>query len=642
MSQPSWIGQIIGGRYEILELVGQGGMSAVYKARDPNLQRVVAIKLIHGFLASDPNFKLRFKEEARAVAQLRHPNIVQVYDYNIDGDTSYMVQEFVPGETLQARLQRINEQDRCMPMEEVFKISQDVLNALGYAHQRGMIHRDIKPSNIMINIYGQAILMDFGIVKILGGESHTASGAVVGTAMYIPPEFIRGEKADERSDLYSFGVTLFEMVSGHPPYEADSAMTLMMMHLNDPIPDISNLRSDIPMGFPGLIERALAKERDSRFSSAAEIAAALDRLKSQVQDSSQDLVPQLEPSAETMTGSPARSVEDSFLQMPVKSGQSENLNKVQTSKIPSQPLRKPPSGFVPEKPIPANQPPRSSRQIEGSHPSAAPDKTLRILPYLIITGLVVLMVVFVLAGVFIGRMLTTSAGVGTKVASLSEGTPLGITVKPTLEPQTADAQSLAPIAASLPRVEPPADRHYAIINEITLDDQGHYVVDYETFGFTPAFPGEHIHFFFNTVSRDQAGPPGTGPWFRYGGPWPFTNAAASDRPLNASGLCVLVANPDHTPQPDSGNCWPLPDVPVLTTVADSACLTLPSTDSSLVAPLPKLTMLLLRGHLPQGGWWYVQNPANLDDSCWVPAWQIYLSGDESAVPDATPVPPSGN
>jgi len=638
MSQPSWIGQIIGGRYEILELVGQGGMSAVYKARDPNLQRVVAIKLIHGFLASDPNFKLRFKEEARAVAQLRHPNIVQVYDYNIDGDTSYMVQEYVPGETLQARLQRINEQDRCMPMEEVFKISQDVLNALGYAHQRGMIHRDIKPSNIMINIYGQAILMDFGIVKIMGGESHTATGAVVGTAMYIPPEFIRGEKADERSDLYSFGVTLFEMVSGHPPYEADSAMTLMMMHLNDPIPDISNLRSDIPTGFPDLIERALAKERDSRFSSAAEIAAALDRVKNQFQDSSHDLVPQLEPSA----GKPAQPAADSFLQSPVKIRQSESLNKAQTSQLPSQPLRKPPSGLVPEKPIPANQPLRTSRQIEGSYPGAVPDKSRRILPYLIFTGLGALMVVFILAGVFIGRMLSNSAGVGTKDANLSEGAPLGIIVKPTLEPQTVDSHSLVPIAASLPKVEPPADRHYAAINEITLDDQNHYVVDYETFGFTPAFPGEHIHFFFNTVPRDQAGPPGMGPWFRYGGPWPFTNAIVSDRPLNASALCVLVANPDHTPQPDSGNCWPLPDVPVLTTVEDSACLTLPSTSSSLVAPLPKLTTLLLRGRLPQGGWWYVQNPANLDESCWVPAWQIYLSGDESAIPDITPMPPSGN
>jgi len=638
MSQPSWIGQIIGGRYEILELVGQGGMSAVYKARDPNLQRIVAIKLIHGFLASDLNFKLRFKEEARAVAQLRHPNIIQVYDYNIDGDTSYMVQEYVPGETLQARLQRINEQDRCMPMDEVFKISHDVLNALAYAHQHGMIHRDIKPSNIMVNIYGQAILMDFGIVKIMGGESHTATGAVVGTAMYIPPEFIRGEKADERSDLYSFGVTLFEMVSGHPPYEADSAMTLMMMHLNDPIPDISNLRSDIPTGFPGLIERALAKERVSRFSSADEIAAALDRLKSQFQDSSQDLVHQLEPSA----GKPAQPAADSFLQTPVKIRQSESLNKAQTSQLPSQPVRNPPSGFVPEKPIPANQPLRTSRQIEGSSPGAVPDKSRRILPFLIFTGLGALMVVFILAGVFIGRMLSTSAGVGIKDANLSEGAPLGIVVKPTLEPQTVDPNSLVPIAASLPKVEPPADRHYAAINEITLDDQDHYVVDYETFGFTPVFPGEHIHFFFNTVPRDQAGPPGMGPWFRYGGPWPFTNAIASDRPLNASALCVLVANPDHTPQPDSGNCWPLPDVPVLTTVEDSACLTLPSTSNSLVAPLPKLTTLLLRGRLPQGGWWYVQNPSNLDESCWVPAWQIYLSGDESAIPEITPMPASGN
>ncbi len=240
MTRPSWIGQALGGRYRIDDILGQGGMSAVYKAYDPNLKRVVAVKMIHAHLAEDPKFIIRFEEEAAAVAQLRHPNIVQVFDFNHDNDLYYMVQEFVAGETLQERLRRLNKSNRRMPLDEVIGFISNICEAAGYAHQRGIVHRDIKPANIMIDIHNQAILMDFGIVKITGGEKHTATGAVVGTALYLPPELIRGETPDARSDQYSLAVTLFEAVNGRPPYEADSAMTLMMMHLNDPLPDCAN------------------------------------------------------------------------------------------------------------------------------------------------------------------------------------------------------------------------------------------------------------------------------------------------------------------------------------------------------------------------------------------------------------------
>ena len=260
MTRPSWIGQTLGGRYRIDDILGQGGMSAVYKAFDPNLKRVVAVKLIHSHLADDPRFRVRFEEEAAAVAQLRHPNIVQVFDFNQDQDLYYMVQEFVAGETLQEILRRLNKTDRRMPLKEALGYVINICEAAGFAHQRGLIHRDIKPANIMINVHGQAILMDFGIVKITGGEKHTATGAVVGTALYLAPEAIRGETPDARSDLYALGVTLFEMVSGRPPFEANSAMTLMMMHLNDPLPDLRTLRADIPDALVAVIEKALAKE----------------------------------------------------------------------------------------------------------------------------------------------------------------------------------------------------------------------------------------------------------------------------------------------------------------------------------------------------------------------------------------------
>jgi len=278
MDQPTWIGRTLGGRYRIDSLLGQGGMSAVYKATDPNLKRVVAIKLIHSHLSVDPSFVQRFESEASAVANLRHPNIVQVFDFNNDSGTYYMVLEFIPGETLQDRLKRLVEADRKLSLEEALKFTLDISNAMGYAHQRGMVHRDIKPANIMLDTQGQAILMDFGIVKIMGGESHTSTGAVVGTALYISPESIRGEAADHRSDIYSLGVTLYEMLSGRPPFVADSAMTLMMMHLNDPVPDVRGFRSDIRPDIVAILEKCLAKNREDRYQSAAELSADLRRV----------------------------------------------------------------------------------------------------------------------------------------------------------------------------------------------------------------------------------------------------------------------------------------------------------------------------------------------------------------------------
>ena len=278
MTSQSWIGRSIGNRYQLETLLGAGGMSAVYRGYDPNLRRVVAVKLIHPHLSVNPHFIDRFKEEAAAVASLRHPNIVQVHDFNNEGDTYYMVMEYLAGETLQARLRRIHAAGRHLPLADAVRICLQVCDAAGYAHRHDLVHRDIKPANIMLDVHNQAILMDFGIVKIVGGQYHTATGATIGTAIYMSPEQIRGERVDERSDIYSMGVMLFEMLSGHPPYEADSALTLMMMHLNDPIPDPCDLRPDVPPQLAAVVVKALAKDRDQRFQSAAEMASELHKV----------------------------------------------------------------------------------------------------------------------------------------------------------------------------------------------------------------------------------------------------------------------------------------------------------------------------------------------------------------------------
>jgi serine/threonine-protein kinase len=271
----SWIGQTVGGRYKIEAQLGQGGMSTVYKATDPNLQRTVAVKLIHSHLSNDAEFIRRFELEASAVAQLRHSNIVQVYDFNHDDNLYYMVLEYVPGETLQNRLETLNKAGQRLPIEEAVKIIANTCEAVGFAHEQGMIHRDLKPANVMLNSRGQPILMDFGVAKMLGGIQHTATGAIIGTAKYMSPEQARGDRPDERTDLYSLGVMLYEMLTGEPPFDADSTVALLMKHVTEPVPDLRNINQDVPEALVTVVKKALAKDRTERYQTAGDMATAL-------------------------------------------------------------------------------------------------------------------------------------------------------------------------------------------------------------------------------------------------------------------------------------------------------------------------------------------------------------------------------
>jgi len=571
MSSPTWIGQTLNGRYLIQELLGQGGMSAVYKALDPNLKRVVAIKLIHPHLAMDNQFVQRFEEEAAAVASLRHPNIVQVYDFNTDKDVSYMVLEFLAGETLQDHLKRLTAQNRSMSVEQAIKYTINICDALGYAHQRGMIHRDIKPANIMLDVFGQAILMDFGIVKILGGSQHTATGAVMGTARYMSPELIRSEPADARSDIYSLGVTLYEMLSGKPPFVADSAMTLMMMHLNDPVPDPRSLRADLPPELVRILNKALAKDRNLRYPSTAEFVADLKKVQSvpftEVGPIPNDtIIPearQTDSSVPSVTPSPLEAA-TLYEQRPVVRP-AVNPTPAAGYKAPSfQNVN--PQGFQPPSDL--------------DMPTGKKDRSLALI--LGIGGAALVFIVALILGAIylFSNNNRGSAAVQTEVATQTEVMAVVVATTPVVIPtETRDVNAgfnatltavaflaaqptetptatWTPEPTEIPTATMPA--LYVRINGISIDASQRYVVDYETFGYTEQLPGMHVHFFFNTVTPEQAGMPGSGPWILYGGPRPFTGYRVSDKPYMATHMCALVANANHSIIPESGNCFNLP------------------------------------------------------------------------------------
>ncbi|MEA3396850.1 MAG: protein kinase, partial [Chloroflexota bacterium] len=260
------------GKYQIVEHLGHGGMAEVYLCQQVNLERQVALKILHPFLAEDAGFVTRFQREARLVAALRHPNIVQVYDFdhNEEYGIYYMVMEYIPGATLKERLVAGD-----VPLEEGVAIVAAIADALDYAHRRGMVHRDVKPANIMFTADGHPVLADFGIARMLSLTGLTASGAMVGTPAYMAPEIGMGESGTPTSDIYSLGVVLYETVTGHLPFEAEVPMALVMKHINDPIPSPTRYIPTLPSNLETAILKTLAKKPEERFVRAGELSAAL-------------------------------------------------------------------------------------------------------------------------------------------------------------------------------------------------------------------------------------------------------------------------------------------------------------------------------------------------------------------------------
>ncbi len=264
------------GKYQLIERLGRGGMADVYKGYQPGLDRYVAVKVLHPHLSEDPDFITRFRREAKSVANLRHPHIVQVFDFDIQGENYYMVMEYVEGgKTLKQLLQELAAKNERLPLDRTLDIVARLADALAYAHGLGMVHRDIKPANVLLPGLERPVLSDFGIARLLGETGLTGSGVMIGTPAYMSPEQGRGERGDARSDIYALGIVLYEMLTGRPPYDADTPYAVILKHINDPLVPPHAVIGALPESVERIVLKCLAKNPEDRFASMGELRDAL-------------------------------------------------------------------------------------------------------------------------------------------------------------------------------------------------------------------------------------------------------------------------------------------------------------------------------------------------------------------------------
>lgn len=277
---PDWIGKTIG-RVRIEKYLARGGMAEVYLGSHLTLERLVAVKVLHSYIEEEPELLTRFQREAKVVAGLRHPNIVQIFDFDTVDGHPYIVMEYLSGPTLAAYLRNLHQKNERMETHQVARLLKGLTSALDYAHELGVIHRDIKPGNIMLHRKSadipvdepltkdiDAILTDFGLVRITHSAEMTASGKISGTPAYMAPEQARGDTTDQRTDIYSLGVVLYEMLAGRVPFESDSTLSIIYKHINEPPPHIPGLAPTVQ----SVIDRALAKDPNARYQSSRDMA----------------------------------------------------------------------------------------------------------------------------------------------------------------------------------------------------------------------------------------------------------------------------------------------------------------------------------------------------------------------------------
>src|SRR3954470_7427181 len=270
------VDRLLDGRYAVHHRLARGGMASVYLATDVRLDRRVAVKVMHPGLAADPEFVARFNREARAAAALSHPDVVAVYDQGTDQGDVFLVMEYVDGQTLRAVLR---DRGRLTPAE-VLAVMDHVLAALAAAHRAGLVHRDVKPENVLVTADGRVKVADFGLARAIAGATVTTDdGTLLGTAAYLAPEQVRDGVADARSDVYSAGVLLFELLTGTPPFAADTALALAYRHVTDEVPAPSTRAEGIPPELDALVLAATAREPEQRPVDARALHASLVSLR---------------------------------------------------------------------------------------------------------------------------------------------------------------------------------------------------------------------------------------------------------------------------------------------------------------------------------------------------------------------------
>jgi serine/threonine protein kinase len=611
------------GPYQVVAPLGEGGMAAVYKAYQPAMERHVAIKVLPRHMAGSPEFIARFKREAHLLAQLQHPHILPVFDYGESDGYTYIVMPFLQSGTLADLLKT-----RRVSLPEIYRIISQVGDALGYAHARGMIHRDVKPSNVLIDERGNCLLTDFGLARMAEtGSMLTSSGAIMGTPAYMSPEQGAGNQVDGRSDIYALGVILFEMVTGQVPYSAETPIAIVFKHIQDPLPSARKFAPDLSESLELILMKALAKKADDRYQTADDFVKAVQ--------------------AEASTSPRAYAAP---VPTPPETQIASSVQPVNFENQP-QPTIIPDSQFIPRAtwvdPQPTSQPAQRpvSRPPTSLAPAARSGFPIWALAGagIIITGIIGLIALFIGFNYYQNNLAVApatptrpaeAASTQSNDAALileNTSTPEPLPPTPTLLPTDI------PTLPAPPTLAIPAGVPFVRINNISLSAQNQYVVEYETFEYTEALPGVHVHFFFDTVSVEQAGMPGSGPWKLYGGPRPFSGYRSTDRPQNASQLCALVANANHSIQVGSGHCFPLPDVPTATARVQTACLNAPAADAPAAASFEAGETVLLLGISADQSWLSIQNPETKDSSsCWVPVDSSVTAGDLGNLPTLNP------
>ena len=261
------------GQYHIQQMIGHGGMADVYLADQTSIGRQVAVKVLPAHFLQDRTFLQRFMQEVKVIAGLQHPHILPVYDFGEHEGMPYIVMAYLTGGSLADRIH----QSGGLPLPDVTRLVQQIADGLAYAHENGIIHRDFKPSNVLLDGKDNAYLADFGIAKITESTAQLTGSGVVGTPAYMAPEMAQRGGVTSLVDVYAVGITLYQMLTGHQPYEADTPMGVLMAHMNQPIPDVREERPDLPDAVQTVIERAMAKDPMDRYQSPEELAQELAR-----------------------------------------------------------------------------------------------------------------------------------------------------------------------------------------------------------------------------------------------------------------------------------------------------------------------------------------------------------------------------